>query len=112
MKTTPSLKRINSIWLLARVAILTMTVAFLAGCGSKMSGTYAVDGNGGLFKKMAFTSGNKVELTTIFGVTQEATYVVEGDKLKINTAGQIQIFTIDSKGCLNGGGPIGKFCKQ
>jgi PBP1b-binding outer membrane lipoprotein LpoB len=99
---------------LARVAILIAATVFLAGCGSRLSGTYKVDSNGGIpFEKITFTSGSKVELTTAMTeATTEATYVVEGDKVKISAAGMTQIFTIDKNGCLNGGEMIGKFCKQ
>ncbi len=45
---------------LARVAILIVATAILAGCGSKLSGTYKVDANGGIpVEKMNFTSGSE-----------------------------------------------------
>ena len=96
--------------MMALVAILIATVTLLVGCGKKLSGTYT--GEGVPFKQLKFTSGNKVELTTLMDSVNEATYVVEGDKVKISAGGQTQIFTIDKDGCLNGGGMIGKFCKQ
>jgi len=79
-----------------------------------LSGTYNIDANGGApFKSLNFTSGSKVELTTAMsGSTTEASYVVEGDKLKISAAGQTQIFTIAKDGSINGGEIIGKFVKQ
>lgn len=98
---------------LARAAILIIATAFLAGCGSKLSGTYKVDSNGGIpFEKMNFTSGSKVELIDAGGGITEATYVVEGDKLKISAAGMTQVWMIDKDGSLNGGQTIGKFLKQ
>jgi hypothetical protein len=97
---------------LARVAILIMATAFLAGCGSKLSGTYKVDTSGGMpFEKMEF-SGSKVELTDANGGMTEATYAVDGDKVKISVAGMTQIWTMDKDGALNGGGVIGRFVKQ
>jgi endonuclease YncB( thermonuclease family) len=54
------------------------------------TGEYAADPNRlNLFSKLNFTSGSKVELTAeATGATTEATYVVDGDKLKISAAGQ------------------------
>ncbi len=99
--------------MLARLALLIIVTAFLAGCGKAMSGTYKVDANGGIpFEKMNFTSGSKVELIDAGGGITEATYVVEGDKLKISAAGMTQVWTIDKDGSLNGGETIGKFLKQ
>jgi hypothetical protein len=89
--------------------VLVLTVA-LVGCGKKLSGTYTPSDNG-IFEKLTFTSGNKVEIT-VFGSTSEVSYEVDGNKLKITNAGQTQVFTIDDKGCLDGGGMIGKYCKK
>ena len=104
----------KKILLLARVCILILVTAFLAGCGSKMSGTYNIDANGGVpFKSLNFTSGTKVELTAAMtGGISEATYVVDGDKVKISAAGSTQIWTIEKDGSLNGGELIGRFVKQ
>jgi len=60
---------------------------------------------------MTFTSGNKVERTNPAGTT-EVSYEIEGDKVKIASAGQTLVFTIDDKGCLDSGGIMGKFCKK
>ena len=99
---------------LVRNGILILAVTFLAGCGSKLSGTYKIDSHGGMpFEKMTFTSGSKVELTTaITEATSEASYVVDGDKLKISAGGQTVIFTIEKDGSINSGGAIGRFVKQ
>ncbi|WP_340124614.1 hypothetical protein [Methylobacter svalbardensis] len=62
---------------------------------------------------MNFTSDTKVELTVKFSdATAEADYLIEDDKVKISSAGQTQVFTIDKNGCLDGGQMIGKFCKM
>lgn len=98
---------------LARVAILIVATAILAGCGSKLSGTYKVDANGGIpVEKMNFTSGSKVELTYVGDKVIEASYVVDGDKLKVSAAGMVSIFSIDKDGAINGGETIGRFVKQ
>lgn len=97
----------------ARAALLIITAALLAGCGSKLSGAYKVDANGGMpFEKVTFTSGSKVALTDALGGTSEATYVVDGNQVKISAAGMTQIWTIDKDGALNGGQMIGRFVKQ
>ena len=96
-----------------RLSIAVMLAVILVGCGRGLSGTYVLtDGTGMLFKKLTFTSGNKVELTTIMDSTSEATYEVDGDKIKISAAGETQIFTIDKNKCVVGGGMIGTFCKK
>ena len=114
MKTTQPNNHTKLTTRVARVAALILTTVLLAGCGSKLSGTYKVDANGGMpFEKMNFTSGSKVELTAaITGGMAEADYVVEGDKLKVSAAGMTQVWTIEKDGSLNGGEMIGKFVKQ
>jgi hypothetical protein len=98
---------------LARVAILIIATAFLAGCGSRLSGTYVADANGmSPFEKLNFTSGSKVELTHPVEGTVEANYVVEGDKVKITVSGQTLVWTIDKSGSLNSDGIYGKYTKQ
>jgi hypothetical protein len=97
----------------ARVAILIVATAFLAGCGSKLSGTYTADPNGmSPYEKLNFTSGSKVELTHAVEGTIEATYVVESDKVKITVSGQTLVWTIDKSGNLNSDGMYGKYTKQ
>jgi hypothetical protein len=97
---------------LAVALFALLLTTFLAGCdgGSKLDGTY-VGAPHAHFEKLTFKSEGKVELT-FMGSTSEATYVVEGDKVKISAAGQTQIFTVDKQGCLDGGGIVGKYCKQ
>ena len=94
----------------SNVRLLWLILVGLSGCSSKLSGTYA--GDGIPFKQLTFTSRDKVELTTVMGTTAEAAYVVDGEKVKISANGQTQVFAIDANGCLDGGGMIGKFCKQ
>jgi hypothetical protein len=87
--------------------------AALDGCGSSLSGTYTANIDAFILKekqKMTFTS-NKVEIS-FMGLTTEATYKVEDGKVKITNGGVTQVFTIDDKGCLEGGVAAVKFCKE
>ncbi len=80
----------------------------LAGCGNGLSGTYGKKGE----VSFQFQSNGKVELDVI-GPVQEATYVVEGDKVKISSATiGTMVLRIDKEGCLDGGAMMGKLCKQ
>lgn len=88
---------------------LLATAALLVGCGDKLSGTY--EGEGGLLDKIEFTSGDKVEITAL-GQTQEGTYVVEDNKVKITIDGKTNVLTIRDDGCLEGGAMVGVFCKD
>ncbi len=109
----PSKSHSKAVATLARIAILIVATAFLAGCGSKLNGTYAADTNSmSPFEKLNFTSGSKVELTHVVEGTIEATYVVEGDKVKITLRGQTMVWTIDKSGSLNSDGMYGKYTKQ
>ena len=81
----------------------------LAACGSSVDGTYTASA-GGFFDHLRFASGGKVEVT-FMGMTKEGTYVVEDRKVKVSIGNDNQVFSIDDKGCLVGGGPIGTYCK-
>lgn len=96
---------------LIKIATALCILLLFFGCfGNSLSGTYIGQENAFL-EKITFTSKNKVELT-FFGSTTEATYSIEGEKVKINNAGENQILTITDDGCLDGGGFIGKYCKE
>ena len=110
MDKTLQVKLTNASLLLAWAGFLSVTIMFFASCGDGLKGSYV--GKGVPFKELKFSSSGKVELTTVMGTTTEATYEVDGDKVKISAAGQTQIFTKDKNGCLDGGGMIGKFCKE
>ncbi len=113
MKTMLSQNHSKTVAMFARVAILIVTMAFLAGCGSRLSGTYIADENSmSPFEKLNFTSGSKVELTHAVEGTIEATYVVEGDKVKITLRGTTMVWTIDKSGSLNSDGMYGRYTKQ
>ena len=84
------------------------------GCGGGMKGAYTSNGRsfgGAIISDITFNSGNKVEITAL-GMTQEGTYVLEGNKVKITVSGDTTIMSVDEQGCINGGGVLGKFCKK
>jgi hypothetical protein len=93
-----------------RFAAVMVVAASLTGCGSKLDGTYVPEGGAGLISSITFKSGGKCELTGL-GMTKEGTYELEGQKVKITVSGETNILTMDDKGCLDGGGIIGRFCK-
>ncbi|MBP0904091.1 hypothetical protein ACFSKN_08595 [Mariniflexile gromovii] len=96
--------------LLYKSIILIIPFIFFGCFESGLSGTY-VGQEGAFFEKLTFVSNDKVELTFL-GTTTEATYTKEGKKVKIDNAGENQILTITENGCLDGGGFIGKYCKE
>jgi len=61
MKTSLPIHLTKLTSILARIAPLFVAAAILTGCGSGLSGTYE---NDGIYKKLKFTSGNKVEMTS------------------------------------------------
>jgi hypothetical protein len=89
---------------------ITLALPLLAlACGPSVSGTYSGKGTGFL-EKIEFRDDEKVELT-FMGMTKEATYEVDEDRVKINNAGEIMILKITDDDCLEGGGILGKYCK-
>lgn len=97
--------------MLARTSILLIATVFLAGCGSKLNGTYEGDSNA-KFDRMTFKSNGKVDITDM-GTTTECAYKVDGKSVKlIGFGGQSQVslvFQVDKAGNLNGGEMIGKY---
>ncbi|MEW5977628.1 MAG: hypothetical protein AB1898_17680 [Acidobacteriota bacterium] len=94
------------------IRFLTVVLAstLLVGCGKKLSGTYSGKDTGFL-DKMTFKSGGKVDLT-FMGMTREGTYEIDGNQVKITNAGDTQVLAIDSQGCLDGGGFLGRYCQE
>jgi hypothetical protein len=90
-------------------ALFILLILTASGCGSRVKGTYTSEGNG-FFEKMDFKSDGKVEIT-FMGMTKEGSYVVDGDKVKVTVGTDTQILTINGKGCIEGGGLIGTYCK-
>jgi len=85
----------------------------LVGCTGKLSGAYLPSGDGiGKIAKFDFTSSDKVEMHVAGIPAVEASYELEGDKVKMTANGQTSIFKLDEKGCLDGGELLGTFCKQ
>ena len=96
-----------------KLIMISLTLAlglFITSCGGTLSGTYSGNGEA-FFEKLNFTSGSKVDIY-FMGASKEASYEISGNKVKITVNGENQLFTIDDKGCLDGGGQIGKYCKQ
>lgn len=89
--------------------ILGLLILFYS-CDPLEGKTY-VGQDGAYLEKMTFKSNNKVELVR-FGSAVEGTYTMDGDQVKIDTEGENQILTITDEGCLDGGGFIGKYCKE
>lgn len=92
---------------------LVATLAFAAAaaaCGGGIEGIYSGKDTGFL-DRLAFKSGGKVELT-FMGMTKEGTYELEGDKVKITNGGETHIFTRLEDGCIDGGGILGKYCRE
>lgn len=86
--------------------LITMT-----GCSENgLKGTY-MGNQESFFEKLTFKSSNKVEIV-FMGTTSEIDYQMEDSKIKIMNDGQNQILTITDEGCLDGGGFIGKYCKE
>jgi len=89
--------------------VLVLPLLTLA-CGQSVSGTYSGKGTGFL-EKIEFRDDEKVELT-FMGMTKEGTYEIDDDRVKINNGGEITILKITDDDCLEGGGIIGKYCKE
>ena|ERR1700674_361393 len=82
----------------------------LAGCDEKLSGTYLPAG-GAAYEKFELGSGEVVDLTAM-GVVRRGTYKVDGKKVAMVIDAQSIVFTMDDKGCLDGGRLIGRYCKK
>ncbi len=76
---------------------------------ARLDGDYQQVGTS-LFEKLAFRSGNKVRVT-FMGMTKVGTYEIDGKEVLITVGNETSVFTIDDKGCIVGGGPLGRYCK-
>ena len=93
--------------------LLTLFVSILLfSClgNDQLKSTYTASDNA-FFEKLTLKSGNNLEIVFI-GTTIEADYRLEDDKVMINSAVETQILNITEKGCLDGGGFIGTYCKD
>jgi hypothetical protein len=101
-------------WLLQACIVLAVGVGLVSCAKDQLDqfvGTYSSKGGGIVaFEKLVLESGKKVEITAM-GTTRAGVYEVEGKKVKITVSGDTVVFTIDDKGCLDGGGQLGKYCK-
>ncbi|HNQ27386.1 MAG TPA: hypothetical protein PKL92_05640 [Aquaticitalea sp.] len=95
---------------LLKTTFLMCCLVMLSGCSNGLQGTYVGNDNA-FFDQLNFTSGNTVEIV-FMGVTKEAEYTVDGKKVRITAAGETQVFTLTDKGCLDGGGMLGSYCKN
>lgn len=82
----------------------------LGGCGSRVSGVYKPQG-ATFLDGLNFKTGGKVELT-FMTMTKEGTFTVDGDRVKVTNGSDTQVFRLDSKGCLDGGLLLGRYCKE
>lgn len=87
-------------------AVAACALALLAGCGSKLDGTYS-----GTMVDWEFKSGKKVNMNTLGGKI-ELDYEISGKEVKIKTPEGVLLATIGNDGCLDFGGMMGKACKE
>jgi hypothetical protein len=97
-----------------RILIIALAGLVLAGCGQSVGGTYVHAGSGmAAYQKLEFGSDDTVDLTSGMGPTMQGTYKVDGKKVVVTVAaGASFVFMVDDDGCLDGGGLMGKYCKQ
>lgn len=74
-----------------------------------LDGDFTGVGNA-FFEKISFRSGGKVRITAM-GMTKVGTYEIDGKEVLITVGAETNVFTIDDKGCVVGGGFLGKYCK-
>jgi hypothetical protein len=86
--------------------LLSCAVFVLAGCGSKLDGTYADDSG---MTRYEFNPSGKVTQTTM-GVQMEMHYKVEGKSVKIVTPQATLVLTLLDDGSIQG--PMGLRFRQ
>lgn len=74
-----------------------------------LDGDFTGVGNA-FFERISFRSGGKVRITAM-GMTKVGTYEIDGKEVLITVGAETNVFTIDDKGCVVGGGFLGKYCK-
>lgn len=84
---------------------------FMLACGGGVNGVYEPENGEGFFEKLDFRGSGKVDITFI-GSIREADFEVDGDRVRITTGGETQIFTRLDDGCLDGGGLLGRYCRS
>ncbi len=108
-------------------AVVALVIASCGGAG--MAGVYVADGktptnpiakielkaDGQLFVTGATEvelNGMKVPVNQGGGMTKAGTYKVQDGKLTATVGTDAIVMTITADGCLDAGGPVGKFCKK
>jgi len=93
------------------IAPLALLVASLCAPvhAAGLDGDYTGVGNS-FFEKISFRSGGKVRITAM-GMTKVGTFEVDGKEVLITVGAETNVFTLDDKGCVVGGGFLGKYCK-
>lgn len=96
----------------ASIALLVSAIAVAvssAAWGAKLEGEYSGTGNS-FFEKLTFKPGGKVRVT-FMGMTKVGTFEVEDNEVLITVGNETNVFTLDDRGCVVGGGLLGKYCK-
>ncbi|MCC7546291.1 MAG: hypothetical protein IT532_00850 [Burkholderiales bacterium] len=91
------------------LALLGCVCVALPALAARLDGDYQQVGTS-LFEKLSFRSGGKVYVT-FMGMTKVGTYEVDGKEVLITVGNETNVFTLDDKGCVVGGGPLGTYCK-
>lgn len=94
---------------LVRLSAIVLLAVTLSACGRKVSGVYLPE-DGGMFEKINFVSGSKVQIT-FMGSTTEGTYKIEDGQVKITVNGQTQVFERPDAKTIDGGGILGRYAK-
>lgn len=90
---------------LSAAAALAASLTYAAALDGDFTGV----GNA-FFEKISFRAGGKVRITAM-GMTKVGTYEIDGKEVLITVGAETNVFTIDAKGCVVGGGFLGKYCK-
>jgi len=88
--------------------VMLAALAWLAGCGSKLQGTYQNE-NGSIVVELR--SGGKARVT-LMGESEECTYEVKGDKVSVKCKDESLELTVLDDGSLNAGGFVGTLRKS
>jgi hypothetical protein len=89
-----------------QTCIVLGLVGLLAACGNNLEGVYKDDLG---LQKYEFQGNGTVYVSTM-GVTREAAYVVEDNKVKITTDGDTIIYDLNEDGTIKG--PLGMTLRQ
>lgn len=93
----------------SRLGLAAATLAAALAHAAALDGDFTAVGNA-FFEKISFRSGGKVRITAM-GMTKVGTYELDGKEVLITVGAETNVFTVDDKGCVVGGGFLGKYCK-